>query len=420
MVYSRLILSSSTVSNGVSNNQVAAPLSTTTAFLSSSVQVSRQISVGLELEKSIQGDSAQRLSLLANWQVTPQARVNLRHETSTNMGINADRGRESSTWAIGVANGFNSESVGRGDVYSEYRVHEGYSLRSGELASGLRTSVNLSDEWRLALGGERIYGLYSAGTRSNAITTGLEYLGSSDWRGSTRLEWRNGLHAGSVGGSQSWLHSVSLARRLSQDWTLLARNYWASTDDHLVPGKQSQERFQVGLAYRGPAPTGLDLVSKLEFRNESNGEISGGESRRIFIGSAHANWHPIRPLWLSLRLAGKAVTENLQSHASKFNATLIGARVTYDLTSKLDLSGMAQVMNGQGSSQYALGVELGYAMARNMYVGLGYNVSGFVDRDLTGDEYTAKGAFLRLRYKFDEDSFPFLKSGIKADTKAIR
>jgi len=37
---------------------------------------------------------------------------------------------------------------------------------------------------------------------------------------------------------------------------------------------------------------------------------------------------------------------------------------------------------------------------------VGYNATGFRgDRDLSGYEYTEQGAFIRLRFKFDEDLF---------------
>ena len=51
----------------------------------------------------------------------------------------------------------------------------------------------------------------------------------------------------------------------------------------------------------------------------------------------------------------------------------------------------------------ALGAELAYLVGRDMQLGLGYNILGFRDDELTIDEYSRRGAYLRLRYKFDED-----------------
>ena len=41
----------------------------------------------------------------------------------------------------------------------------------------------------------------------------------------------------------------------------------------------------------------------------------------------------------------------------------------------------------------------------NLWASAGYNFFGYRDDDLTSGEYTNKGAFVRLRYKFDEDLF---------------
>ncbi|MNG41120.1 hypothetical protein D3C84_1300910 [compost metagenome] len=45
-------------------------------------------------------------------------------------------------------------------------------------------------------------------------------------------------------------------------------------------------------------------------------------------------------------------------------------------------------------------------LKQNLWLSAGYNFVGFVgDPDLTGYEYTDEGAFIRLRFKFDEDLF---------------
>jgi len=36
---------------------------------------------------------------------------------------------------------------------------------------------------------------------------------------------------------------------------------------------------------------------------------------------------------------------------------------------------------------------------------VGYNVTGFKDDDLTGENVTRRGAFVRMRFKFDENTF---------------
>ena len=88
----------------------------------------------------------------------------------------------------------------------------------------------------------------------------------------------------------------------------------------------------------------------------------------------------------------------------RVNAQLLAGRVVYDITERWDIGAMAAVQMGQrGARQQALGVEAGYLVQQNLWLSAGYNHSGFRgDADLAGYEYTQQGAYLRLRFKFDE------------------
>ncbi|MDZ7686190.1 MAG: hypothetical protein U5O39_15270 [Gammaproteobacteria bacterium] len=55
-------------------------------------------------------------------------------------------------------------------------------------------------------------------------------------------------------------------------------------------------------------------------------------------------------------------------------------------------------------SDYSYGVSLGYNVADNVWMSLGYNFSGFSDEDFLGADYTAKGVYLKYRVKFDQHS----------------
>jgi hypothetical protein len=49
---------------------------------------------------------------------------------------------------------------------------------------------------------------------------------------------------------------------------------------------------------------------------------------------------------------------------------------------------------------------VGYLLKQNLWLSAGFNAAGFAgDADLTGYEYTRRGVYLRLRFKFDENLF---------------
>ncbi|MGI4848717.1 MAG: hypothetical protein ACRYGK_11355, partial [Janthinobacterium lividum] len=61
------------------------------------------------------------------------------------------------------------------------------------------------------------------------------------------------------------------------------------------------------------------------------------------------------------------------------------------------------------------GVEGGYRVREDMWVSAGYNFFGFNDRDLSASNYTNRGVYLRMRYKFDERALPAALSAMPGD-----
>ena len=63
--------------------------------------------------------------------------------------------------------------------------------------------------------------------------------------------------------------------------------------------------------------------------------------------------------------------------------------------------------------QSGLGVELGYLLSDAVLLSIGYNLFGFHDSDLSTDEFTQRGVYLRMRMKLDEEwlgrRFPSLR-----------
>jgi hypothetical protein len=288
----------------------------------------------------------------------------------------------------------------------------------------VRNVWHLSPGIALTTGAERLQLLSGEGQTATALTTGLDYTASDLWKGSARVEWRR-LGApvtsetgtaplGSTGliplGTQDTaLITLAVARKLDRDWTLLGRNYTLLTDNHGVRPNGWQDRFQIGAAYRPVDNGAVDVLSKYEYKSENdiNGE---GEFRRVHVLSVKGSWHPSRPWWLSGRFAAKSVAERFPSTegggSDSYRAGLISGRAIYDVTENWDVGVMAGVMvsNTGSARQYALGAEVGYLLRENLWLSVGYNAAGFRDRDLSTD-YTARGVYLRLRFKFDKDLF---------------
>ena len=116
------------------------------------------------------------------------------------------------------------------------------------------------------------------------------------------------------------------------------------------------------------------------------------------------------------------LTEAIESARGLFNrAQLLSGRASWEIAPKWEVALVAGGLfggNGATSKHYGLGVEAAYLLATNLWVSAGYNWFGYHDDDLTAGEYTNKGPFVRLRYKFDEALLQNAGWGKKADAPA--
>lgn len=78
----------------------------------------------------------------------------------------------------------------------------------------------------------------------------------------------------------------------------------------------------------------------------------------------------------------------------------------YDLTPKWDLGLHGSVLHSwnAGRLDCRSGLSLSRTLVKNLWVGLGYNFSGFRDSDFSGADFTAAGPYVKFRVKFDQQS----------------
>ena len=400
----------------------APPLDATTVQLGLRWQPAAAWSLAAEAEQEITGDDKKRLAVSGAYALAERSRLYARWETQQGLAsiYSLNPAERSTTFVFGADTTYRADA----QFYSEYRLRDALgdpiAARESQLANGLRNTWTLAPGLRAVTAAEYLRVLDGAGRAAIALAGGLDYTAHPLWKGSTRLEWRRLQDdpITSVADAQdSWLSTITVARKLDRDWTLLARNY-ALLNTFQAGGERLQDRFQLGLAYRPVDHNRFNALGKYEFkfeRDESGlpvplaGTTAAPAERQVHIVSLHGDWHPSRPWWLTGRVAAKSLKERLPAIGSsgrwdRYEAYLLGGRAVLDLTERWDLGVLASALySPQGSSlQHALGVEAGYLLKTNLWLSLGVNFTGFSDRDLTAGEYTAQGVFLRLRFKFDE------------------
>jgi hypothetical protein len=381
--------------------------------------------VGGEVEQDVNGEDRNRVALGVDYQLRERSRLYGRYEKQTGLtsayGITTTD-RESDALVFGVDTNFMKDT----QAFSEYRMRDSISGRDLQAASGIRNNWDIMQGLRLSSSVEHIK-IYDGQTGdATGVAFALDYTANPLWRGAVRLEHRLSGDVEDTAetdeGFDTTLLQFLVARKLSRDWTLLLRNYLLSTD-YDARGDVLQDRFQVGVAYRDTDTNRVNALARYEYKLEEDdsglslalpaGEDVGQDVRtRAHIFSAHADWHPSRPWWLTGRVAAKWQRDRFSYNDggvvdSRFRGLLLSGRVVYDVTENWDVGVLGATFRGdQGSNQYAYGVEVGRLLRQNLWLSAGYNWVGFEgDEDLSGYEYTQQGAFLRLRFKFDEDIF---------------
>ena len=378
-------------------------------------KASDRITLGAMVEESVSGDARRRLSLGGDLQLAERTKLYGRWERQTGWTQLAGVTGQGNGAANALVFGVDSSYLRDTQVFSEYRLRDAISGRDAQIASGVRQGFDLAEGLRASAGYEQVQVLSGNTARTQAVNLGLDYSADPLWRGSTRIEHRRSGDLASTPTDDRFattLWQLMAARKLDRDWTLLARNYLLYTD-YSARGDVLQDRAQLGLAWRPVDHNRFNALAKIEHkleRDASNAAV-GDLQARAWIVSTHADWHPSRPWWLTGRLAAKWQTDRLEGGVQdSFRAQLAAGRLVYDITERWDLGALLATQFGQrGARQQAVGVEAGYLLQQNLWLSAGFNLSGFRgDADLSGYEYTQRGAYLRLRFKFDET---LLRSG---------
>jgi large repetitive protein len=356
-------------------------------------------SVFVEAEQDLDEASARTVALGGEARIGSGLRVYGRHELVSSLGnrYSLNETQQRNATVFGIA----GDTFAQTQAFGEYRLRHAVAGPEAEAAMGLRRRFELGQGIGASAGIERVRVLEGADTNESiALTSALDYSDGGDWRANARFEVRESPRTDGL------LNTLGVAWRFDTPWTALARNALSLTRNS-DGSHTAEDWFQLGLAWRDIERNRSDALLRAEWRGSQALAADGAQQERhAFIVSAHGNrqWQP--GTVLSGRCASKWVRETALGQTSAENTQLLAARVTQDLDASWDLSLHAAVLargNG-GANQYGLGTEAGYLLAKNLWLSAGYNLFGYHDRDLAGQDHTQPGVFLRLRFKFDENS----------------
>lgn len=410
--------------------------------LRSTYRLTEKVDLIGEYEHGIGGDSYHRAAAGVAYRFSEVGRVYGKYEWTT--GLSSPQAVNGIYDSNAFVFGIDTQYMPNQSVFSEYRMRDAAGGDQLQWASGLRNAWNITEKVKISTSAEYLNIFRGQAQDAYALTGGIEWRPDDLWLLGGRLEWRS-LKDGQVqridpsnpklpptttfvNGNDSWLSTLTAARKINRDWTLLARNYLLFNDNRGQSGDRWEDKIQLGFAYRDTDTNRLNVLGRYEFwtqRDKSGmngnlpaygsdgndgayvGDPVGSQGFNKHIVSVSGEYHPSRAWWFNGRTAAKWQRDYFDEGNSFYSAYLLSGRATYDISKRWDISAMtAATYSPQGhATQKAMGVEAGYQLQDNLWLSAGYNWRGFSNRDLTGSDYTNRGVYLRIRFKFDENFF---------------
>ncbi|MCZ6712206.1 MAG: hypothetical protein O7B25_17725 [Gammaproteobacteria bacterium] len=284
--------------------------------------------------------------------------------------------------------------------------------------TGLLQQLRLNESWTVDFGADRVQTL-KRGSASEQIQEQLYnpelpptsgsvnddfsafYAGAGysrdQWNVSTRLELHQGDRA------DKWNYLLGASHQLA-DGKVMSASMSLLMEETATGSQRNQGEARFGIAWR-PAGVSWLYLNRLDLIfNELNGNDFNTRTRKL-VNNFNASFRPGQSHQLSVQLGLKYVVEDIDSDEYHSVTGLYGLEYRHSLGSSWDWAARAASLhsfNGD-SFRYSAGISLGHNVFNNAWVSVGYNFVGFSDGDFVAADYTARGPYLKLRMKIDQD-----------------
>lgn len=355
------------------------------------------------------GDFPKRLRVGLDYKLTDDITIRAEQEFSWGDQQDSDKtriGMTSSLWE-------------GGELITSVEQDNGENSERLAALAGLKQRWNMNDTWSFDFGVDRsqtmknetrkvpdleVTTVYSSPDNNDftAVTFGSQFREEA-WDWATRVEYR-------ASDSDDRFNFVSdVIHNLEDGQQLLAKVNVRHSESN--DAESLDTNVQLGYSYR-PVASRWSLFNRLDLRHSASESVLTDLTSQKIVNNFNANVLLSPDTQLSLQYGMKYVVDNFDDDQYSGFTDLYGMEVRHDMSPKWDLGFQGSMYNSYNSeiSEYSYGVSVGYNMARNVWLSLGYNFSGFSDDDFSASEYTAEGVFLKYRMKFDQDTAEDLMS----------
>ncbi|MEM9689186.1 MAG: OmpA family protein [Pseudomonadota bacterium] len=276
---------------------------------------------------------------------------------------------------------------------------------------GLVQGIQLGERWLLDIGIDQSNTLASDELRQldpdrELVSGSLDddftaaFIGamynSELWSANARVEHRNSDNEERMSLLFGWYREPVRGHGLSAGLTVF--------ETESANGAQAtQADLTFGWAWR-KADSDWTFLDRADLVYESAESPTAEQRSWRFINNFNANRQFGERMQLSLQYAFKYVRSEFDGDAYTGYTDLAGFDLRRSLNHRWDAGINASVLSSYESDvrDYSVGFDVGFNLATNLWLSLGYNVAGFSDDDLSRARYTAQGPYLRFAMKADQ------------------
>ncbi|TAN52703.1 MAG: DUF11 domain-containing protein, partial [Methylococcaceae bacterium] len=349
-----------------------------------------------------------RLTLGADYKVTEQTKVFAEQEFARGekLAANTTRaGMRTQPWSGGEV----AASMGNSISNDAERLYTNL---------GVIQRWQINEQWQADFNLDRSHTLHNTATSLNintplpsgqatgdytAAAVGAAYHDAL-WSGNGRVEIRN-----ASSGQQKNLQ-LGMQRNLDDGRTLAAGLSLRNANGAGTTTNGSDLNFSY--AHR-PDDSKWVWFDRADYITQFSQSAGLSAKSAKLVNNLNANYMPDRRTQIALQYGAKYVLDTIDGAEYKGYTDLFGMEIRRDLTPDWDIGAFGSMMRSlnSGVRDYGLGASVGYKVMDNMWLSVGYNVRGLNDRDFTAAAYRARGLFITLRMKVDQDTFGLNKRG---------
>jgi|GEM_PF-2460779 len=398
--------------NSETNESQLLLLGASTRVINNKVGLRVNTETGIEETQNI--DNPNRYIVGADYQVNSKANLYSEHE------VTDGEEKDTQTTRVGVRSALWKNARMNTSVEDNFTENSERTFAN----FGLVQSLPLNERWTVDLGFDASETIndsnasfdentipVSGSIASNdftAISLGNNYR-AENWAIAKRLESRKSDTNDRLGLLIGW------QRQLIDGIVYSATMQAFNTNTH-DGAKEFNGNASASIAYR-PISSVWIVLDRLEYRLDdqespaSDTAFATNIRTSKWINNMKANYLSNRRNQISLNHGIKYVKDNIDGITLSGITQFFGFEYRYDIHERWDVGIQNSYLISHASDNYlySYGVNAGWNAVKNLWLSVGYNIEGFTDGDFDAADYTVEGPWLKLRFKYDQNSFRDLR-----------